>query len=480
MANSQAPEVIRRSLDEVELRISWISYRTVGKYVAISDYILIVIAAFAAGYGYHFIVLHDIANFRPYLGIGNVSAIIFIMLSHGLYRPSSLISLTSQIRGVSFNWLALLLILALMLFLLKIGAINSRGALTVFSVLGLGLLVASRFVICTKLSDALARGTLAGYPAVVIGDREALKSLSSLHILQRFGAREFGRFELPPVDSQELNLAVVDKAIEAARSYNAEWILLALHWGNGRLRSLVCERLQALPLPVFLLPDQNISSILAHPPQQIGPEFTVEIQRAPLSSSELATKRILDLILGGALLVVLAPILAMVSIIIKVDSRGPIVFRQRRRGFNGREFSIYKFRTMSVLEDGAIIRQARRNDVRVTRVGRILRATSIDELPQLINVLRGHMSLVGPRPHAVAHDDGYAEVIDSYARRQHVKPGLTGWAQVNGYRGETAQLELMEKRVAHDLWYISNWSFWLDMRILVRTCFEVLRRQDAY
>jgi lipopolysaccharide/colanic/teichoic acid biosynthesis glycosyltransferase len=157
-----------------------------------------------------------------------------------------------------------------------------------------------------------------------------------------------------------------------------------------------------------------------------------------------------------------------------------VIFRQRRKGFNGREFTIFKFRTMSVLEDGRVIEQARRNDPRVTRIGRILRAASIDELPQLINVLQGSMSLVGPRPHALAHDDGYTKLIAKYAFRQHVKPGLTGWAQVNGYRGETAQLELMELRVECDLWYIKNWSFWLDMKILVLTAFEVFRRRNAY
>ena len=135
---------------------------------------------------------------------------------------------------------------------------------------------------------------------------------------------------------------------------------------------------------------------------------------------------------------------------------------------------------MTVTEDGAVIRQTKRNDARVTRLGRVLRATSIDELPQLINVLRGQMSLVGPRPHAVAHDDGYATLISTYAFRQHVKPGLTGWAQVNGLRGETSRLELMEQRVAYDLWYIRNWSIWLDLRIIVLTMFELLRPRNAY
>ena len=188
----------------------------------------------------------------------------------------------------------------------------------------------------------------------------------------------------------------------------------------------------------------------------------------------------LDLVLGGAMLVVLAPLLAAVTLLIKVDSPGPVIFRQRRKGFNGREFNIYKFRTMNVLENGPIIHQAKRNDPRVTRVGRILRAASIDELPQLFNVLQGDMSLVGPRPHAVAHDNGYEKLIANYAFRQHVKPGLTGWAQIHGFRGETPQLELMEQRVALDVWYIRSWSFWLDLRIVALPSFELLRHEDVY
>jgi exopolysaccharide biosynthesis polyprenyl glycosylphosphotransferase len=188
----------------------------------------------------------------------------------------------------------------------------------------------------------------------------------------------------------------------------------------------------------------------------------------------------LDVTLATATLVVLLPLLAAVSAAIKLDSRGPVMFRQRRKGFNGNEFAIYKFRTMTVLEDGAVVPQARQGDERVTRLGRLLRATSIDELPQLINVLRGDMSLVGPRPHALAHDDKYSDLIGNYAFRHNVKPGITGWAQVNGLRGETAKLELMQKRLDLDLWYINNWSMWLDMWIILRTCIELGRGRNAY
>ena len=174
------------------------------------------------------------------------------------------------------------------------------------------------------------------------------------------------------------------------------------------------------------------------------------------------------------------PLLALVAVAIKLDSPGPILFRQKRCGFNGRSFSIRKFRTMFVLEDGPSITQAQFADKRVTRLGAWLRRTSIDELPQLLNVLDGSMSLVGPRPHAVAHDNRFDKLVQNYAYRRRVKPGLTGWAQVNGYRGPTPDAASIKQRVEYDLWYIDNWSLKLDFMILLQTPLEILRGQNAY
>ena len=338
----------------------------------------------------------------------------------------------------------------------------------------------SRFVIFSFLNKALDEGKLDGSPAVIIGDGCSLAAWSHLQILRNFGAREIGRLELPSVtDNQSDLLAAVDSAITTARAKRAERMLLALRWDDERRRELVCKRLQMLPVRVLLLPDQKITALLTRPAQKVGANFTLELQRPPLSPIEFALKRASDVALAGALLVLVSPLLALIAFLIKIDSRGPVIFRQRRKGFNGYEFNIYKFRTLKVLEDGDIIRQVQRNDSRVTRVGRILRATSLDELLQLINVIQGQMSLVGPRPHAVAHDDKYTKLIANYAFRQHVKPGLTGWAQIHGLRGETARLELMENRVDFDLWYIKNWSIWLDLRIVARTFFELIRRRNA-
>ena len=204
------------------------------------------------------------------------------------------------------------------------------------------------------------------------------------------------------------------------------------------------------------------------------------MRREPLDRGQRFIKRFGDIFLAALVLACLAPFFGAVAVAIKWDSSGPVFFRQTRNGYRGKPFRIFKFRSMHVQEDGPNIRQACRGDARTTRVGRFLRKTSIDELPQLLNVLIGQMSLVGPRPHAQAHDEIYGKTIENYEVRQHVKPGITGWAQVNGLRGETATLDLMYRRIEYDLWYAVHASLLLDAEILVRTIFEVFRQRNAY
>jgi len=198
-------------------------------------------------------------------------------------------------------------------------------------------------------------------------------------------------------------------------------------------------------------------------------------QSGPNSTS----KRAFDLVIAGIALVVLFVPIVVIAIAVMAETPGPVLFRQWRGGRDGQRFQILKFRTMTCMEDGADVSQVRPGDARVTKVGRILRRTSLDELPQLWNVLRGDMSLVGPRPHALVHDAMYSRLITRYAYRHSVRPGMTGWAQVNGCRGETRDLIAMERRVARDLAYIRHWSFWLDLVIVAMTVREVLRSQNA-
>ena len=200
---------------------------------------------------------------------------------------------------------------------------------------------------------------------------------------------------------------------------------------------------------------------------------------APLAHSA-AAKRALDLFIAIPMLIVLAPVLALIAFFVKLDSRGPVFFRQTRLGLNGKAFGIFKFRTMRVLENGDTVVQAKANDDRVTGVGKFLRKTSLDELPQLLNVIAGEMSIVGPRPHARAHDLFYMTVVENYELRQAVKPGITGWAQVNGHRGETPTFADMQARVDHDVWYAKHLNLLLDLKILAVTPFAVFGGKNAY
>ena len=473
----------------------YFSYQRIGAFTAISDFTLIVATSIATGVVYHFLVFDVWGDIDAFVVIGCYSGLTFVLLSKvlGLYQPNGLLYAGAQIRGILAAWGATALFMTSLLFLLKTGADYSRGATISFGFLGIAGIVASRSFTAFNLRRALANGTLGGQRVIVIGDPEELAIKPKTDLLRTYGAREVGRFELSPALGRfELSPAsgptlsniardseVIDSVIRAARASYAEQVLLALRWVDTARTDFVCERLRALPLPVFLLPDRSVSSILSRSswdPRVLTP---IEIQRAPLSPRDLVVKRLFDVTFAGLALAIFSPLLLLTAVAIKLDSDGPVIFRQRRRGFNGREFAIYKFRTMTVLEDGSTVRQAQRNDARVTWLGRLLRASSIDELPQLINVLTGDMSLVGPRPHAVVHDDEYGKLIDNYMYRHHVKPGITGWAQIHGFRGET-DVALMAKRIQRDLWYINNWSLWLDLKIMARTCVEVLRIQNVY
>jgi exopolysaccharide biosynthesis polyprenyl glycosylphosphotransferase len=213
---------------------------------------------------------------------------------------------------------------------------------------------------------------------------------------------------------------------------------------------------------------------------RFGSMASLQLTRMPLSRLELIEKRAFDLLFASIALLLLTPVLVVAAILIKLDSAGPVFFLQHRYGFNQKPFRIFKFRTMGSLDDGPVVQQAKKDDPRVTRVGAWLRRWNLDELPQLFNVIKGDMSLVGPRPHALSHDREYEQRIARYARRHNVKPGITGWAQIHGFRGETDTDEKMRKRVEHDLYYIDNWSLPLNLQIMIRTVFSPASYRNAY
>jgi putative colanic acid biosynthesis UDP-glucose lipid carrier transferase len=249
--------------------------------------------------------------------------------------------------------------------------------------------------------------------------------------------------------------------------------------GEDRIRG-VLTMLADTTASVYIVPDFFVFQMLHSRWTDIGGLPVVSVFENPLYGVDGLAKRAFDLIVSALLLLVLAIPMTIVALAIKLTSRGPVFFRQRRYGLDGQEILVWKFRSMTVCEDGHNVAQATRSDSRVTRVGAIIRRTSIDELPQLFNVFAGSMSLVGPRPHATAHNEQYRKLIEGYMLRHKVKPGITGLAQIRGWRGETDTLEKMQRRVECDHEYIREWSLWLDIKILFRTAFVVLKRENAY
>jgi Undecaprenyl-phosphate glucose phosphotransferase len=282
-----------------------------------------------------------------------------------------------------------------------------------------------------------------------------------------------------------------DELIVFVQRESIDEIFIALPWSaDNRVLDLL-RRFRPLPLPVRLAP----TSTLLHPvligEDAAGAALTPVIRLTPLSAWGQFVKSNVDRLVAALAVLCLSPLLALIAAAVKVTSRGPVLFRQQRLGFNNRPFSVYKFRSMRAARtDDETLKQAKRHDSRVTPVGAFIRRWSLDELPQLFNVLRGDMSLVGPRPHPIwrqasdlwdqAGSEPLDAIIQEYAARHRVKPGITGWAQISGYRGETATIERMHKRVELDLYYIDHWSLWFDVKIVLRTFLALLRSQDAY
>lgn len=455
-----------------------VSYDHFGALAILSDIFAVVGASVTIGGAYHLLAFGRTGSLAEFLGVGTVSAALTVALMKlkGLYVPDRLSSLRSQVSPIIFIWGCVLLLLLGLSFTLKISEGFSRGYILSLAATAPLLLLFQRYLLGSLMRLVLKYGWLRRRKVVLITD--GLKG-TAVGDEALYAYDIVGTYVLPA--KREAVRTLIGSIINRARGSEAiSEILLATDWSRwADVKDMLAE-LRALPIPVRLIADMVAREVLQHPHRASGGVVTFELQRAPLGSLERTLKRLFDVTLATAALLAMAPLLLAVSILVWIESPGPVLFRQRRGGFNGRAFEILKFRTMRVTEDGPVITQATRQDQRVTRVGRWLRRSSVDELPQLINVLRGDMSLVGPRPHALAHDDQYSRLISDYPHRHHVRPGITGWAQVNRLRGETPTLGLMQQRVDLDLWYVTNWSFWLDLWILLKTVVEVCRSQDAF
>jgi Undecaprenyl-phosphate glucose phosphotransferase len=460
-----------------------VSYEAVGAAVLLSDCAGLVCAAAASGSAYHYAFLDSLGPLSEFACVGILCAALLIPVLYvrGNYEPGSMLLGRAQVALVATLWTAIFLFLAAIAFGLKTGASFSRGSVFAFYVLGLLYLTAQRFWWKKLILAALSSGHLRTRNALLVEARSGGALPMREVSLKRHGVEIVSRVALDSFGAQGAGARASGEMIgRALRGSEIDEIFVVGGLSEWQQTREVLAGLEAAPLRVRLIPEGSLAELLSLPVSMIGSTPVLELQRAPLRWAECVLKRAADIVLSALAVFALAPLLAMVAALVRHDTRGPVIFRQTRHGFNGKPFTIFKFRSMTVLENGSAIVQATRNDARVTAVGRWIRRTSIDELPQLFNVLRGEMSLVGPRPHAVAHDNEYDALIAKYAHRQHVKPGITGWAQVNGYRGETATVDVMESRIKHDLWYIANWSFWLDLKILARTAVAILVKPQAY
>jgi Undecaprenyl-phosphate glucose phosphotransferase len=482
-----AESYFQPAISRVETQPLRLPCAAIGPIFAFVDAATIVLASLVGAGGYQLLVLETVWNLDFHIAAGITAALLYLLIgrSSGFYQVADILSSRREASQILWQWFLTSLSLALLAFLFRIGIQFSRVSIIGFTTLALPLLFASRNLMKTAVTSAVSRNRVQGCRVMVVGLRDEFAALRETDLLHRFGLTEVGRIVFPDQRDQTLswgktNRASLDQALIDARDRGAEEIVLALSWNDPRTIELARDWLRSSPLPVRLLPDQKVRYFTENPAFSVGRALSIEIHRAPLSKFERASKRALDITVACVALILLLPVILVVALAIKLESNGPVLFQQQRSGFNSKRFFIFKFRTMVVMEDGDTIAQVRRLDPRVTRLGHILRATSIDELPQLFNVLRGEMSLIGPRPHAIAHDSFYGKLLSEYAFRHHVKPGMTGWAQVNGCRGRTPRVEHMQSRLDLDLWYIKNWSLGLDLWILLKTFVEVTRRRNAY
>jgi putative colanic acid biosysnthesis UDP-glucose lipid carrier transferase len=281
-------------------------------------------------------------------------------------------------------------------------------------------------------------------------------------------------------DTSARRLGSLAEAAPYIRAHSVREVFITLPLGSQPRIVDLLEHLQDTTASIYFVPDVFGISIIQGRLQDMSGVPVVGICETPFTGTHRLIKRISDIVLSILIMVLIAPLMLAVAIGVKLSSPGPIVFRQRRNGLDGQEITVYKFRSMTTMDNGSVVKQATKGDARITPFGAFIRKTSLDELPQFVNVLQGRMSIVGPRPHAVAHNEMYRQLIKAYMVRHKVKPGITGWAQVNGHRGETDTLEKMQARVEYDLEYMRNWSLGLDLVIILRTVKSVLADSKAY
>jgi Undecaprenyl-phosphate glucose phosphotransferase len=458
--------------------------RTLSVLWPLADALVVVTLSIVAGVVYHLAAYGSTGPLPDFAKVGAAVALFRWILQ----RPVSTVSARPRrsLRYQFYLWNAAFLCLLAFGFLGKVSDIYSRGTILLFYLSGLPLLIMWQALWKRVVREGFSTGRFAVRHGVLLG---TLVKVEEFRL--KYRPREFGMIVsdtvIVPEDALDdtahgnavLNEAL-GKTITMVRGSNLDDVVVLLPWSATHAINTCAERLMNIPVTVQLGPEAIFDRFSQVHLSRLGPATMLNLIRPPLTRIEVLSKRLLDFCGALALLTATAPVLLAIAIAIKLDSPGSVLFRQWRHGFNQRQFRIFKFRTMTVTEDGDVVKQAIKDDPRVTRIGRHLRRWNLDELPQLVNVLLGHMSLVGPRPHALTHDREYEREIAFYARRHNIKPGITGWAQVNGYRGLTDTEEKMRARIEHDLYYIDNWSIPFDLYVLALTVLSPKSFKNAH
>jgi putative colanic acid biosynthesis UDP-glucose lipid carrier transferase len=415
--------------------------------------------------------------------------LILALLVFSMTYPTSLAQNASGpaalMRDVIMGWLAIMTLLALAGWASgTLGAFDQRAILAWLVATPPALFAAHRLI--PALLPRLLAADGVRRTAVIAGANETGCRLAErIAANPSLGTRVAGYFDDRGADRADHagrgpSLGSLNQLSDYVKAHRVDLIYIALPMASQPRILRLLEELHDTTASIYFAPDVCFFDLVQGRIDTIGGLPVVAVRESPFYGADGLIKRGSDIILASAILVLILPLMLAIAIGVKLSSPGPALFKQRRYGLDGREIVVYKFRSMNVTQDGNLIRQATRGDVRVTRFGAFLRTSSLDELPQFINVLQGRMSVVGPRPHAIAHNEMYRKLIRGYMIRHKVKPGITGLAQVNGMRGETSSLDKMQMRIEYDLAYLRNWSLLLDLRIVLKTIVVVLGRQNAH
>ncbi|WP_439375560.1 undecaprenyl-phosphate glucose phosphotransferase [Bradyrhizobium sp. DASA03120] len=453
-------------------------------FAAATEFMLVAVAAYLAGGVY--LSSPDPAKYIPEaLFISTLNLLVSIGFRH-YSRIQAQPRLVFLWNGASGVLLAFSFFLSTM-FLLRIAEDYSRATATAQALSVVLAVLCVRTLWFSLLKTAVAAGLIDARRIILIGDADHCQPFSAR--AKATGIRTIGSFEFPIMSAHSSVRARPDavqmlpdarQLVADCRRLRADDIVVLISQQDVSTGLTLASALSDLPVDVHVIPVGWIDLMPMSRITQFGNMVTMRIFQCPLTPFNRAIKRAFDVVAAITGLVLTSPFFVILPLAIKLDSRGPVFFRQTRHGYNNEPIRVLKFRTMAVMEEGDNFRSVSRHDPRVTRLGRFLRRTNIDELPQLFNVLVGNMSIVGPRPHPTAQNELFAELIASFFRRHNVKPGITGWAQVNGYRGDTDTLEKMQRRVEHDLYYIDNWSLLFDLRIILLTLFSRKVYMNAY